>query len=319
MEQLLSEIRISYADQEVNRLLASIPGDAQNTPYSMRFNQSEEYFVELGRPVVIPHFSIHHDVRQSVPSAVYIYALREVVSQLTNLLPDCFHGLTYFFDPAEILKPCFFRLYKVEGNTYLYLLRIDLLARPLEGEILERGDNDTTSAYSSTRLYMESELIPLSAVMWENGRIRAFRIRELISQTWIGETGRGYLVRGIWMDSDLTKFFTRLFMITGRRLYPFYPLYCKYKTICAMAPVLGSEGRRTMLPLLHRCIQFIQPELGQIQSAIKSTPFSESLPAFGTLRNRIPEAWRTALRPFRSEAYLNEREQKEYILHHETV
>jgi len=319
MEQLLNEIRIAYIDSGINETLLGIPESGRNAPYRMRFNQSEEFFIELASPVFVPHLPIHHDIRRSVPDADYVTALRDVVKQVVAALPECFMGLTYFFDPAEILKPCFYRLYKAGTELYLYLLRLDLLARPFETETLEQGTNDRTQAYSTRRLYLESEIIPLEAVMAEGGRIKAFRIKQLISQTWIGETGKGYLVRGVWMDSDLSKFFSKLFLSPGKRLYPYFPLFCKYKTVCAASPVLSSDGRRALIPLLHRALQFLTPEIGRIQDLLRNTKFDEKMPEFITLRNRVPETWRGPLAGFGIEAYLNDREQKEYALSHEHV
>lgn len=316
MEQLLNEIRISYIDSATNQTILEIPEDARNGPYGMRFNQAEEYFVELATPLFVPRLPIHHDIKRPIPDAQYATAIKDVVLQLTKLLPECFAGLVYFFDPAEILKPCFYRLYKVDNDIYLYLLRLDLLPRPFEVETIEAGTNDMTQAYSSHRIYIESEILPLEAVMWESGRVKAFRIKQLISQTWIGETGKGYLVRGVWMDTDLSKFFTKLFIPSGTRIYPFYPLSCKYKTICAMAPILTSDGRRKLIPLLHRATQFLIPEMSIIQDVLKTVKFNESLEQFVTLKKRIPEAWQTSLSGFSVEAYLNEREQKEYSLNH---
>ncbi|PKL08768.1 MAG: hypothetical protein CVV51_07240 [Spirochaetae bacterium HGW-Spirochaetae-7] len=314
MEQLLNEIRIAYIDSAINQTLLGITDDARNVPYGMRFNQGEEYFIELGSPLFVPKLPIHHDIRRPVPDADYATAINGVVSQLATLLSECFSGLTYFFDPAEILKPCFYRLYKAENEVYLYLLRVDLLPRPFDAEIMETGTNDVTQSYSTKRLYLETELIPLEAVMWESGRVKAFRIRQMISQTWIGETGKGYLVRGIWMDTDLSKYFTKLFLPTGKRIYPFFPLYCKYKTICATAPILTSAGRRALIPLLHRAVKFLQPEIAKIQEILRDAKFSEALPDFIALRNRVPESWKVPLVPFSIESYLNEREQKEYAL-----
>lgn len=313
MEQLLNEIRIHYIDSSVNELLAGAD-NGHNAPYSMRFNQGEEYFVELVTSIVVPHLPIHHDVRNPVPSAPYINSIRDVVKQLIELLPEAFNGLTYFFDPAEILKPCFYRMFKVDEDVYLYLLRLDLLPRPLDSEILEAGTNDRTPAYATKKLYLESELIPLEAVMWESGRVRAFRIRQLISQTWIGETGKGYLVRGIWMDTDLSKFFTKLFLMPGKRIYPYYPLFCKYKTVCATIPLLSPEGRRGMVPLLHYALKRLSPDIEKIQNVLKDANFSENLPEFSQLRSSIPDTWKTLLSRFSVNAYLNAREQKEYAL-----
>ena len=316
MEQLLNEIRISYIDAGINHILGEASDKAENSPYSMRFNQSEEFFIEFDTPLVIPHFPIHHDIRHSMPDAAYIQTLKEVIKQLVTLFPACFSGLTYFFDPAEILKPCFYRLYKVGEDTYLYLLRMDLLAKPFEAEVIERGTNDTTQSYSTHRLYLESEIIPLETVQWEAGKVKAFRIKQMISQTWIGESGKGYLVRGIWMDTDLSKFFTRLFVPTGQKIYPYFPLYCKYKTICGFSPILSSDGLRSIIPLLHHAIRFLLPEIDVIQEALKNEDFSPKLPIFSALRQRMPETWMAPLKHFSTEAYLNEREHKEYALHH---
>ncbi len=314
MEQLLNEIRIGYIDSGINQDLLRIPEAARNGPYGMHFNQGEEFFIELGSPLFVPKLPIHHDFRKMVPDADYATMLRDVVGQLASTLPECFSGLTYFFDPAEILKPCFYRLYKAEDDMYLYLLRIDLLPRPFDSTTIEAGTNDQTPAYSTRRLYMESELIPLEAVMWESGRAKAFRIKQLISQTWIGETGKGYLVRGIWMDADLSKFFTKLFLPAGKRIYPFFPLFCKYKTVCASSPLLTSDGRRLLIPVLHRAIKFLSPEISGIQEVLRTASFSETLPTFVALRDRVPAGWKTALSSFSTDPYLNEREQKEYAL-----
>jgi len=316
MEQLLNEIRIAYIDSAINQTILAITDDARNVPYGMRFNQSEEFFIELGSPLFVPKLPIHHDIRRSIPDADYATAINGVVGQLATLLPECFSGLTYFFDPAEILKPCFYRLYKAENEVYLYLLRVDLLPRPFDADILEAGTNDVTQSYSTKRLYLETELIPLEAVMWESGRVKAFRIKQMISQTWIGESGKGYLVRGIWMDTDLSKFFTRLFVPADRKIYPYFPLFCKYKTICGFSPILSSEGRRNIIPLLHHAIKFFLPEIEGIQEALKNEDFSLKLPIFTSLHQKIPEAWMAPLMSFSVEAYLNDREHKEYALHH---
>lgn len=314
MEQLLNEIRISYIDPGINQMLLEIDESSRNAPYSMRYNQAEDYFIELANPLIVPQLTIHHDVEDPVPKADYIAAVKDVVSQLASQLPECFSGLTYFFDPAEVFKPCFYRLYKAENDVYLYLLRLDLLARPLESEMLAPGTDKKSAAYSTRRLYLESELIPLEAVMWESGRVKAFRIRQLISQTWIGETGKGYLVRGIWIDTDLSKFFTKLFAPPNRRILPFYPISCKYKTVCAAAPLLTSDGRRKMIPLLHHALKLLAPEIASIQETLRDASFAVTLPAFISLREKVPASWKAMVERFNVEAYLNDREQKEYAL-----
>jgi hypothetical protein len=136
----------------------------------------------------------------------------------------------------------------------------------------------------------------------------------MISQTWIGETGRGYLVRGVWMDNDLTKFFSKLFFPAGKRLYPYYPFFCKYKTVCQMVPDLGAEGKKRALPLLHRAIQYLQPEMERIQKSLRGQGFSDALPEFRELKEKIPPYWQDAWSNLTVTPYLNRNEMKEFKL-----
>ena len=314
MEQLLNVIKVAYLDAEINRLLAAIPENAISVSPVVKYNQNEELFMELEDSFLVPRLPIHHDIRRLEPEEGYISALRDIVRRLSASIPSAFFGLSYFFDPGEILKPCFFRLYKVEDAVYLYLLRIDLAFRPFESELIEAGTNDSTAIYRSRRLYVESEIIPLESVQWEGGRAKAFIIHQLVSNTWIGETGRGYLVRGIWMDSGLTKFFSRLILPEGARTYPFYPLFCKYKTVCAGAPILKAEYRRKTLPLLHRSLSFLSPEMDRIQGSLKEEDFSEKMPLFTELKARIPSTWKEVFVGYASKPYLNDRDMKEFSL-----
>jgi hypothetical protein len=314
MDELLNEIRVVYPDAEINAVLAAIPVQTRGVSCAIRYNHSEELFIELGAELTVPRFPIHHDIHSDVPSATYAYALKSLVVQLVDILPDVFRGLTYFFDPSEPLKPHFYKLYKVENSVYLFLLRIDLVFRHFHGEVVEAGTNDITPAYRTRHIFLDSEFIPLEAVMWELGKARAFKVRQLISNTWIGETGRGYLLHGIWMDNDLSKFFSKIVLPEGTRTYPYYPLFCKYKTICAEAVPPVPERRKRMLPLLHRAIAFLAPEMERIQNSLKESSFSENLPDFIELRNRVPASWRETLKGISIRSYLNERDMKEYAL-----
>jgi hypothetical protein len=314
MDELLNEIRVVYPDAEINAVLSAIPEDSRGVNCGVRYNHSEELFIEIDGEITMPRFPIHHDVHSQVPSAPYAYALKDLVKQFVEVLPDVFRGLTYYFDPSEPLKPRFYRLYKVENSIYLFLLRIDLVFRHFQGEIVEAATNDVTPAYRTKRLFMESEFIPLEAVMWELGKARAFKVRQLISNTWIGETGRGYLLHGIWMDNDLSKFFSKIVLPAGVRTYPFYPLFCKYKTVCAEVVPPDNERRKRILPLLHRAISFLTPEMERIQNSLKAESFSEAMPEFIELRDKVPPSWKEILKGISMRSYLNERDMKEYAL-----
>ncbi len=312
MEQLSYEIRLHYTDKEINEVLGG--KNAQGLPYSKHFNQNEEFFLAIEKDFSIPHLPIHHDVRNSTPTKEYLAQLRKAISAIAAMFPDVFDELTYFFDPGEILKPCFFRLYKVGESQYLYLLRIDLAFRPNEYEIINKGSNDQTPEYKTRHLFLEANFIPLQDIQVTDGKIQCFRIRQTISQTWIGETGRGYFVQGIWIDNDLTKFFTKLFLPKGKRVYPFYPFICKYKTICQTVVDLSPEGRRKSLPLLHKAIEFLSPQMETIQKSMRETPFSENLETFKTLKEQVPSAWEKVWETLTVEPYLNEKDMKEFKL-----
>jgi hypothetical protein len=124
-----NEIRLSYSDPGMDALLAGV-GDDQR-PVSRHFNQSEDFFVLLEDEYTVPHLSIHHDVRLAKPSAAYMAALLKVTGQLIRLAPQVFKGLTYFFNPVETLRPCFYQLHVVENREYLHLVRVDLMVSPL--------------------------------------------------------------------------------------------------------------------------------------------------------------------------------------------
>ena len=190
MDELFNEIRVVHPDAVINAILEAIPDEPSGASYAIRYNHNEELFLELGTELTMPSFPIHHDIHSDIPSAPYARALKNLVEQIADLLPDIFRGLTYYFDPSESLKPRFYRLYKIEDSVYLFLFRIDLVYRHFQGEIIEAGTNDATPLFRTKRLFIESELIPLDSVIWDQGTVRAFKVRQLISNTWIGETGR---------------------------------------------------------------------------------------------------------------------------------
>lgn len=313
-EQLLNEIRVSWLDREINRLLAAIPESGGGSPPKAGYNQNEDFFFFLPEPIMVPSLPVHHDIDVARPEDGYIRPIRDLISRLVAILPSVFQGLTYFFDPTEISKISFFRLYKIEDVIYLYYFRIDLSLHPLDSEIVEQGRNDATASYRSNRLFAESMLIPLESVDWENGRVRAFRIRQLISSTYIREERRFYGRQGLWKDAALTKFFSRLVLPEGSRTYPFFPLSCKFKTICAEVPVLSPPYRRNALPILHRSIAFLAPEMPNIESSLKSGEFSDKMPLFAEMRAKVPSPWMDIFRGYATKAYLNDRDMKEFSL-----
>jgi hypothetical protein len=310
VEQISNEIQVGYADIGLNGLLGSI-GDGQ-CAFERRFSQSEDFFLHLPEPLSVPHFQIHHDVRQAEPSPEYSADLLAVTEQIARKAPQVLKGLTYFFDPAEILRPGFYHLYRLGERLFLYLLRIDLMMRASESTMIERGTNDMTPAYSTRNLFLEASIIPLEEVIRHGNRVNGFRVRQTISQTWIGEFGRGYFQQGIWMDADLTKFFSKLFLPPGKKTYPYSPYQCRYKTVCQSVIGLDPQARARAVPLLQRSLDFLLPEMERIQAGIRGTTFSEQLEIFKELKARIPPAWYEPWTPVHVEVYLNESEMREF-------
>lgn len=314
MEQLLSAIPVTYSDPQVNSMLRNAGGSEDS--YRRHFTQNEEFMIRVPKAYTVDSCPIHHDVRITRPGPEYLNYIREVVGQLTEQLPMVFEGLTHVFDPAEIFRPSFFRIYKFDSQSYLYFLRLDLHYRPFLHEVITRGDNDRTASYETKAIVLEADFIPLDGVETTRGEICSFQIEQAVSQTWIGETGRGYLVQGIWLDRELTRFFSKLFTPQGIRTYPYYPFTCKYRAICHTVTQLDDAGRRKSLPLLHHARTFLLPHLREIEAALRADEFSETHPSFVQLRDTVPALWTGVWKDFSIRGYLNKDDQKEYELEH---
>jgi hypothetical protein len=268
----------------------------------------------LAEPIEVASFPIHHDVRQSTPRESYKKAIESLVDQLLELAPELLTGLTYMFNPREALRPAFFQIYRLGGQSYLYLVKIDLTFRPRLHEVIRSGSNDTSPEYRTEKLFLEADLIPLERIEVQNGRVRGFDVKQTISETWIGETGRGYFAQGIWLDRDLTKFFSKLFLPDGSRTYPYYPFTCKYRAVCKTIVSFASAKRKRSLQLLHKARNILEPEMRRIEDSLRSKDFSEENPVFQELRAEISPSWYEAWDGLNVEVYLNENEMREFLL-----
>jgi hypothetical protein len=312
VEQTANEIRVGHASPLINDILAAIGEESR--PFTRHFSQNEEFFLKLEGEYVVPHLPIHHDVRLPLPEQTYMTAVKGVIERVVQLAPQVLKDLKWFFDPTEILRPCFYKIYRIEEFQYLYLLRLDLMMKPSDSTVVERGTNDTTPHYTSRKLFLENTIIPLDDVVRNDESVKGFRIRQTISQTWIGEYGRGYFQQGIWMDADLTRFFSRLFLPPAKKTYPFFPYLCKYKTICQSVIDLSPEGRKAHMPYLHRALQFLLPVMESIQASMRDASFSEDMNLYKELKSKIPASWFDAWKDLRIEAYLNEADMKEFLI-----
>ena len=312
MEKILNEIKLHYSDPDINTILKRT-GDFE-TNYTLHYNHNEDFFITLPEEFIVPHFPVHHDIRKNQPSEEYLLLLRRFFNKIIPLAPQVFRNLTYFFDPSEIHKPCFFQIYKTGDSHYLYLVRIDLSYKTHEDTVLHQGTNDVTPKYQTNHLFLESNLIPLEKVNFQNNRIFSFTVKQIISQTWIGETGRGHFAAGIWMDYELTKFLSKLFIPNGKRTYPYYPFTCKYKTICYSVLDFAPEGRKKHLPYLNKAIQFIIPKLPYIQKSLKNNKFSEDLEIFRKIKDTVPSSCKDTWNSIKIHSYLNDKNMKEFLV-----
>ncbi|MFW6250556.1 MAG: hypothetical protein ACOC47_05565 [Alkalispirochaetaceae bacterium] len=310
MEQVLGEIAVPFSDGQINRTLKESAGAPAS--FSRHYTQGEDFFIKIGTPYDVPSFPIHHDVRIRRPTDEYLTRIRPLVTAIHEAVPQLLTGMTYVFDPAEILRPAFYQLYRLEGVAYLYLIRIDLLYRPQVHELLEKGSNDVTPRYRSYRVTMEADFVPLTEVVTRDDTVHAFRVDQYVSDTWIGETGRGYFVQGIWLDTELTKFFTKLFAPEGKRLYPYYPINCKYRSICHTVVDVDPHLRERRIPQLHRIRRYLAPHMDEIQESLREESFSTDLQSFRTLKAGLPDTLRDLWNDVQVKAYLNEEEMKEY-------
>jgi hypothetical protein len=303
-------IRLHATDPEINDLLREETG--AGIPYTRHFSQSEDFFLKLSEPFEVPSFSIHHDVRRSEPSSQYRDTLRGFFTRIRRMLPGVFSDLRYTFDPADILRPSFYRLFRVGESVYLFSLRMDLVFRPHLHTVVQRGSNDVTPVYRTDQLILDMNVVPLREVRGTDGEPRVLFVDQMISETWIGETGRGYFVQGIWIDSDLTKFFSKLALPAGKRIYPYYPFNSKFRSLCLSPPDPEATVRRSLIPVLHQTKKFLRPHLEAIQQVLRKEEFSENLPLFQEIKATVPEELEKPWAPVGMKVYLNERDMKEF-------
>jgi hypothetical protein len=312
MGEIFRQIKINYSDTKLNTMLAAVSPDDVSKKYRKCYDYNEEFFLKLDSAVIVPHFPIHHDIGKPEPESGYLDKLIRLFAWMFRLIPDVFAGLTYFFNPIDILRPGFFKLYRYDNMQYLYLVRVDLLFKPQSCEITDKGTNDITHEYETNQVFLDARFIPLSEVKTAGGKIESFEIKDTISEIWIGESGRGYFRQGIWIDTELSKLFSKLFLPSGKSTYPYYPFVCQYKTICGNIIDFSPNRMEADLAYLHNAIRFLSPVMGQIESGLKQGVFSEDLEIYKSLKMKIPAVFADFKKNVNVTSYLNGNNMKEY-------
>lgn len=295
----------SCTDESVNRILyrAQMRGSVPGNHSACRYNQNEDQFLLLGTPIEVPALPVHHPIDVRVPPEGYTAVIGKIADFLVRECPTLVAGTRWFFDPLDIHAPQFWRIEQYEGQLYLYTLMVDLTCRPLESEITEGGTNFRTHAYRTNHLYFECDWFPLFGSTADTATLL-----QTIPITWRGESGQGYMLHGIWMDSDINKFFSKLILPAGKRNHPYYPITCKQH--CVTMNAFGQAGPGG----LHRIRGLIEPALYPILKDLQSAPFSELMPLFVGLKKKVPIELGSRWKDLSVRTILNEREQKEYIV-----
>jgi hypothetical protein len=314
----LYKIKINYTNENINRIIQNHP--ERKTNFTRHFNHNEEYFIRFDSNFHVPQFKIHHDINNIEPAEEYIDKITDLIRNLTFKLPDLFENTIYFFDPLDILKLCFFEIYKYENTDYLFLLKIDLSYKPYVHTLINRGTNDITASYSSNILFLDPVFIPVKEIVKQNNKLNSFIIKSYLSETWIDEKGDFYHKTGYWMDNALTKFFSKLFFRSNRKYYPYYPLICRYNTICQFLYNFSKMTRTESLPFLHNAYQFLMPHLSLIQQTIrKKIEYNmedfdkvEELGMFKELKNNVPDNFLLFSDSIKIDIYLSKNDMKEY-------
>lgn len=303
---------LGASDPEVSNLLKAPAGG--EPALDRRFTQQEEFYLLLEQPFQVGAFEVHHDVHNPTPSTRYLEVIRSVVRAWTTQLPGLFQGLSWFFDPKDLFHPQFVQVLTARDKRYLYLLRADLTYRGRYAEVMGQGGNSTTPAYRTKSLFLESEVLPLDTIETQPTEKR-LRLTKLFPFTWQGETGRGYFITGRWLDQEITKLLSRAALTPGTRIFPCYPLRCRYETLSSFCPTPTVDGRRRAAAALEAAWPLVSPWADRIQSDLRTDPYREDHPLVESLRSRWAGRLESRWGSFRLEPYLNESEQKEYRYH----
>jgi len=279
MDRKTSTIEFGFTDGTINTILSAPYTD--NRPIrQLYFNRNEDQFITLSSPMVIPALPVHHPLENQTPPVEYTTMVANLASFLMKEVPSLVAGTRWAFDPVNLHVPQFYRIHKTASQDYLLLTRIDLTCHPLDCEIIKEGSNNRTHAYRTSKLFFESDWIPLDSVKITQDRTLVHPF-QTIPNTWKGEAGQGYMIHGIWMDADINKFFSKLFMPEGRRSHPFYPVNCKHRCVCVNS--LNLPGPE----ILEKIRGVIEPELDGILRDLQNSPFSELMPLFQRIRSEI--------------------------------
>jgi hypothetical protein len=311
MNYVSNVITIHNTNTEINEILKKCKG--YNPKYTMHFSQNEEFFLKIEKEITIPSIKIHNDINNTKPDAKYIDTIIKIITDIAPFIAPVIEETEYSFDPAEPLRPMFYKLYNYNGNYYLYVAKLDLMLKPHNCEITAAGSNDFTHTYKTNNIFIDTGLLPIKKFATENNSVY-YEIKEFISETWIDETGKGYFIQGIWMDNELTKFFSYLFINNKIHSYPYYPFICKYKTITYAPLEFSAESRLKHTETLEKVYNFLFPFIHDIEKEFKNSIFSKDMELYKKLKQKTEKECYNDFSSLKIKRYLNSKDMREYEL-----
>ncbi len=296
-------------DERLNRLCSELRSTDDVDGVTMHIDEAERFFLRLPDPVDVPSFSIHHNIKADRPSEHYRDSLLEFVEQISRQLPSLLAGLSYVFDPRYVFAPAFVRTEDVEGIPILIRVQIDLGVPPRRDSVIRSASNDATARYLTRDIYVDIDVLPARRMSGASSGIR-----RLVDDTWIGETGRGYIAQGIWMDRDLSRFFSGLVEPDTHSLYPYLPFSCRFRSISHRPPGWTTTDMRAAAERLTALHEILTPAIDDITGILRTEAFSRSHHTFRRLRETVPPWIPKSLETIRVHPYLREDARKEYYI-----
>ncbi len=296
-------------DDRLNRLCAELHSADDAVGVTMHLDEAERFFLRLPERIQVPSFPIHHQMDIETPPDTYRRSLYELIRQIAREVPGLLAGLTYHFDPRHIFHPVFLRTEEVKNTPVIVRVQFDLGISPKRHAIERAATNDKTAQYVTRDIYTDIDIVPAHRVP---GAVP--EIRRVINNTWIGETGRGYIAQGIWMDRDLSRFFSALVEADGRSLYPYLPFSCRFGSISHRPPAWRrSDVSRAAerLTVLH---EILTPIIDDITGVLQFEAFSRSHSLFKRIRKSVPAWLREAFESVDIRAYLRDDGRKEFYI-----
>ena len=155
-------------------------------------------------------------------------------------------------------------------------------------------------------------MVPVHLIGGDGDDVKSLQVEQIVSTTFVGERGWGRHREGIWIDRDLAQFFSRLFVSPRKRIHPWYPFSCKYKSISQTVIDMDRARRRSNLTLLQHARAFVRPHMTRIEKALRESGFSKDLNEFKALKAEVPSWWKDQFREVQIQRFINEQGDVEF-------